>query len=137
MRDEKIVRKGTMETMKYSFKFGRGKKVIISGSESFETLGYGILREYHIRPEHIYCFNFANGDMTNCATPLGPINDGIGNVSIETKIKDRKMEIGEEMMGVLIFWPFLTLYQKVNTSAVSEEKISFSTDTAFFYLPND
>ena len=36
----------------------------------------------------------------NGITPLGPINDGMGNVSIEMKIKDRKMEIGEEMMFV-------------------------------------
>ena len=89
--------------MKYRFKFGRGKKVTISGNESFETLGYEILHEYHIRPEHIYCFEFANGDATNCASPLGPMNDDMGNVSIETKIKDRKMEIGEEIM--LVYGP--------------------------------
>lgn len=89
--------------MKYRFKFGRNKKVIISGNESFETLGYKILKEFNIRPEHIYCFEFSNGDVTNCASPLGPMSDGMGKVSIEMKIKDRKMEIGEEMM--LVYGP--------------------------------
>ena len=84
--------------MKYRFKFGRGKKVIISGNTTFESLGYKILRDYGIHPEHLYNFVFANGDITNSSSPLGPIDNGIGNVSIETKIKDRELEIGEEMM---------------------------------------
>lgn len=44
--------------------------------------------------------NFSNGDVTDLASPLGPINDGMSNVSIETKIKDRKVEIGEKMVLV-------------------------------------
>jgi len=83
--------------MKYRFKSGRGKKVVISENETFERLGYEMLREYNITPNHLYWFEFANGDMTNSASPLGPMNDGMGKVSIETKIKDRKLEIGEEM----------------------------------------
>ena len=86
--------------MKYRFKSGRGKKVVISGNETFEKLGYEMLKAYHIQPEHLYCFEFSNGDVTDSASPLGPINDGMSNVSIETKIKDRKMEIGEEMVLV-------------------------------------
>ena len=83
--------------MKYHFKFGHGKKVIINGNETFETLGYKILKEYGISSEHLFCFEFSNGDATNSASPLGPINDRLGNVSIETKIKDRNVEIGEVM----------------------------------------
>ena len=86
--------------MKYRFKSGRGKKVVISGYETFEKLGYEMLRQYHIDPDHLFCFEFANGDVTDSASPLGPINDGMGNVSIETKIKDRKLEIGEELILV-------------------------------------
>ena len=81
--------------MRYCFKFGRGKKVIISGNETFEFLGFKVLKEYHISPEHLFCFEFDNGDVTDSASPLGPINDGMGNVSIETKINDRNIEIGE------------------------------------------
>ena len=83
--------------MKYRFKFGRGKKVVISGNDTFETLGFKVLKGYHISPEHLFSFEFENGDMTDSASPLGPINDGMGNVSIETRIKDRKMEIGEAL----------------------------------------
>ena len=74
--------------------------MVISGNETFEKLGYEMLKAYGIEPYHLYCFEFANGDMTDSASPLGPINDGMGNVSIETKIKDRKLEIGEEMILV-------------------------------------
>lgn len=89
--------------MKYHFKFGRGKKIIISGNESFESLGFQILEEYNINPDHLFCFEFANGDSTDSASPLGAMHDGNGNVSIETKIKNRKMEIGEQMTFVYDF----------------------------------
>lgn len=59
-----------------------------------------MLRQYHIDPEHLYCFEFANGDITNSAAPFGTIDDWMSNVSIKTKIKDRKLEIGEEMILV-------------------------------------
>ena len=59
-----------------------------------------MLRQYHIVPEHLYCFEFANGDITNSAAPFGTIDDWMSNVSIKTKIKDRKLEIGEEMILV-------------------------------------
>lgn len=59
-----------------------------------------MLRQYHIDPEHLYCFEFANGDVTNSAAPFGAIDDWMSNVSIKTKIKDRKLEIGEEMILV-------------------------------------
>ena len=83
--------------MKYLFKFGRGKKVIVNGTDSFELLGLKALKEYRISPEHLFSFEFENGDMTDSASPLGPISDGMGNVSIETKIKDREMKIGESL----------------------------------------
>ena len=54
-----------------------------------------VLKEYHISPEHLFSFEFDNGDMTDSASPLGPISDGMGNVSIETKISERKMQVGE------------------------------------------
>lgn len=37
----------------------------------------------------------SNGDTTDSACPPGPMDDGLGNVSIEMKIKDRKMDVGE------------------------------------------
>lgn len=86
--------------MKYHFKSGRGKKVVINGNDTFEKLGYEMLRQYHIDPEHLYCFEFANGDVTNSAASIGTIDDWMSNVSIKTKIKDRKLEIGEEMILV-------------------------------------
>lgn len=86
--------------MKYHFRAGRGKDIIISGNETFEELGFKILREYHIDPDHLFMFEFANGDATDSASPFGPMNDGLGNVSIETKIKNRKMNVGETMTMV-------------------------------------
>ena len=86
--------------MKYHFKSGRGKKVVINGNDTFERLGYEMLRQYHIDPEHLYCLEFVNGDVTNSAAPFGTIDDWMSNVSIKTKIKDRKLEIGEEMILV-------------------------------------
>ena len=56
--------------MKYCFKSGRGKKVVISGNETFEKPGYEMLKAYHIQPEHLYCFEFSNGDVTDSASPL-------------------------------------------------------------------
>ena len=94
IRSEKVEAYSETE-MKYRFKFGRGKKVVVSENDTFETLGFKVLKEYHISPEHLFSFEFENGDMTDSASPLGSISDGMGNVSIETKIKDRKMEIGE------------------------------------------
>ena len=83
--------------MKYHFRVGRGKNIMISGDETFEVLGFRILREYRIDPDHLFMFEFANGDATDSASPFGPINDGLGNVSIEMKIKDRKIDVGEIM----------------------------------------
>ena len=39
--------------MKYHFKSGRGKIVVINGNDTFEKLGYEMLRQYHIDPEHV------------------------------------------------------------------------------------
>ena len=82
--------------MKYRFDIGEGKKVIISGDETFESLGYEILREYGIKPDQLDRFMFADGDITNSISQLE--QKGIGIVSIKTKIKDRKLEIGEDMI---------------------------------------
>ena len=88
--------------MKYHFRAGRGKNIIIDGNDTFVELGFMILREYHIVPDHLFCFEFSNGDSTDSASPFGAFPDGMGmgNVSIETKIKDRKMDVGEEMTFV-------------------------------------
>lgn len=82
---------------KYHFRAGRGKNIFIDGNATFEELGFAILKEYHIMPDHLFSFEFSNGDSTDSASPLGPINDGMGNVSIEMKIKDRKMMPDETM----------------------------------------
>lgn len=87
--------------MKYRFKFGRGQKVIISDNKTFDDLGYAILKKYGITPEHLYSFRFSNGECTTSAMPFGffgGFDDGMGTVPIETKLKDRKMEIGEVLI---------------------------------------
>lgn len=86
--------------MKYHFRAGRGKNIIIDGDATFEELGFAILREYGIMPDHLFMFEFSNGDATDSASPFGPINDGLGNISIEMKIKDRDMDAGETMTFV-------------------------------------
>ena len=89
--------------MKYHFRVGRGKNIIVSGNETFEDLGFKILSEYGIEPDHLFLFEFANGDNTESASPFGPMHDGLGNVPIETKIKNRKMAVGETMTMVYDF----------------------------------
>ena len=82
--------------MKYHFRAGRGKNIIISDTKTFEDLGFAILREYHIDPDHLFMFEFSNGEETNSATPLGPMND-YRDVRIDSKLKSRKLEVGEAM----------------------------------------
>lgn len=89
--------------MKYHFRVGRGKNIIVDGDTTFEELGFAILREYQIIPDHLFLFEFSNGDNTDSACPFGPMNDGLGNVSVETKIKNRRMDIGEIMTFVYDF----------------------------------
>ena len=79
--------------MKYHFRVGRGKNVIVDGNTTFEELGFAILREYQMVPDHLFLFEFSNGDNTDSACPFGPMHDGLGNVPIETKIRDRRMAI--------------------------------------------
>lgn len=86
--------------MKYHFKFGRGKKLIVGEETTFMELGFAILSEYDMIPDHLFMFQFSNGDNTDSACPLGPMNDRLGNVSIETKIRDRNMAIGEVLTFV-------------------------------------
>lgn len=86
--------------MRYHFRAGRGKNIIVDGAATFAELGFAILKEYQIIPDHLFMFQFSNGDTTDSACPLGPIDDGLGNVSIEMKIKDRKMDVGEIMTFV-------------------------------------
>lgn len=97
--EQSMLTNGGMD-MKYHFRAGRGKNVTINEDETFETLGFMILEAYEIFPDHLFMFEFADGDCTDSACPLGPMHDGLGNVPIETKIKDRHMEIGEEMRFV-------------------------------------
>ncbi len=89
--------------MKYHFKAGRGKNIIVDGDATFEELGFAILKEYEIIPDHLFLFEFSNGDATDSACPFGPMNDGLGNISIEMKIRDRNMDVGETMTFVYDF----------------------------------
>ena len=82
--------------MKYHFRAGRGKNIIISDTKTFEDLGFAILKEYHITPDHLFMFEFANGEETNSATLHGPMDD-YRDVRIDSKLKSRKMEVGETM----------------------------------------
>ena len=43
-----------------------------------------------------FMFEFANGEETNSATPLGPMDD-YRDVRIDSKLKSRKMEVGDTM----------------------------------------
>lgn len=72
---------------------------MINGEETFETLGFKILQEYRITPDHLFLFEFSNGEEANSATPFGPFND-YRDVDIDTKIKSRNMEVGEVMTFV-------------------------------------
>lgn len=85
--------------MKYHFKVGRGKNITVDGDETFEDLGFKILIEYDIHPDHLFLFEFSNGEETNSASPFGPFDD-YRDVAIDSKIKDRNMEIGEVMVLV-------------------------------------
>ncbi len=89
--------------MKYHFKAGRVKNIIVDGDATFEELGFAILEEYQIIPNHLFLFQFSNGDTTDSACPFGPMNDGLGNIPIEMKIRDRNMDVGETMTFVYDF----------------------------------
>ena len=82
--------------MKYHFKVGRMKTIVVDGKDSFEKLGFAILDSYNIRLSHLFLFVFANGDETNSATLFGPMND-YRDVSMEATIESRNLEIGEAM----------------------------------------
>ena len=82
--------------MKYHFKVGRGKTIILNDTDTFTDLGFAILKKYRIWPDHLFMFEFENGEATNSATPLGPFND-YREVSIEAKLKSRHLVIGEVM----------------------------------------
>ena len=82
--------------MKYHFRAGRGKNIIISDTQTFEDLGFAILREYNIFPDHLFMFVFANGEETSSCSPFGPIND-YNDVDIDMPIKNRNLEVGETM----------------------------------------
>ncbi len=89
--------------MKYHFRVGRGKNIIIDGDATFRDLGLEILGEYGIMPDHLFLFEFSNGDATDSASPFGLMNDGLGNISVGMKIKNRKMDVGETMTFVYDF----------------------------------
>ena len=83
--------------MKYYFKVGRMKPIKLSGNDSFEALGSAILDAYHIEQDHLFMFRFSNGDETNSASPFGPMDD-YREVSIEAKIKNRNLQVGEDLI---------------------------------------
>ena len=80
--------------MKYHFRVGRGKNIIINDTKTFEDLGFAILKEFRMFPDHLFMFEFENGEATNSATPLGPMND-YREVRIDMKMKDRHLDIGD------------------------------------------
>lgn len=86
--------------MNYYFRVGNGKSIIVDEDTTFMELGFAILKEYRIIPDHLFMFEFANGDATDSACPLGPMNDGLGDISIELTIKERNMDVGEIMTFV-------------------------------------
>ena len=86
--------------MKYHFRAGRGKNIYIDDSSTFEDLGFAILREYDIDPDHLFLFQFENGDSTDSASPFGPMHDGLGTVPVDSPIKKRKMKTGETLVFV-------------------------------------
>ena len=83
--------------MKYYFKVGRKKPIILSENDSLETLGIAILDAYQIEQDHLFMFTFSNGDETNSFSPFGPMGD-YKDVSIEAKIKSRNLQVGEELI---------------------------------------
>lgn len=85
--------------MKYHFKVGRGKNIIVDGDETFEDLGLKILAEYNICPDHLFLFEFSDGKATNSASPFGPFDDD-GDVAIDSKIKSRRLKNSEVMTFV-------------------------------------
>ena len=89
--------------MQYHFRVGRGKKLLIDENDTFMTLGFMILDEYGITPNHLFLFEFADGERTNSACPFGPMHDDLGNISIESKIKDMHLSVGDEMRFVYDF----------------------------------
>lgn len=105
--------------MKYHFKVGRGKTIILNDTDTFTDLGFSILKEYRIWPDHLFMFEFENGEATNSATPLGPFND-YREVSIEAKLKSRHLVIGEVM--TLIYDYSSDWTRKVTLVEISSDK---------------
>ena len=82
--------------MKYHFKVGRAKSVVLDENDTFEKLGFAILDAYHIDSDHLFMFTFSNGDETNSVSPFGPMDD-YRDVDMDSPIKSRQMEVGEVM----------------------------------------
>ncbi len=82
--------------MKYYFKAGRAKNIVVDESDTFENLGFAILEAYRIDPDHLFMFTFSNGEETNSASPFGTMDD-YRDVLINSPIKNRGMEVGETM----------------------------------------
>ena len=82
--------------MKYYFKVGRAKSIAVNEDDTFENLGFAILEAYHIKPYHLFMFTFSNGEETNSATPIGPMDD-YRDVPIDSPINHRGMKIDEVM----------------------------------------
>ena len=80
--------------MKYHFKVGRLKTIIVDENDTFEKLGNLILKAYHIDIDHAFLFVFSNGEETNSGTLFGPMDD-YRDVAIDSQIKNRKMVVGE------------------------------------------
>ena len=80
--------------MVYTFKVGRSKTVKMKANQTFNDLCLAILKAYNMYPDHIFYLIFENGEYSESSTPLGSMS-GTGEVSLNTRLKDRKLQIGE------------------------------------------
>ena len=82
--------------MKYHFKVGRDKQIVLDASQTFEDLCWAILKAYRIDPDHIFLIEFPNGEETDSGTPLGPMS-GTGNIPLQTPLSDQDLKTGDVM----------------------------------------
>ena len=83
-------------SMKYHFKVGRAKNLVLDENDTFADLGFAVLDAYHIDSDHLFMFTFSNGDETNSVCPFGSMQD-YRDVDADSPIKSRQMEVGEVM----------------------------------------
>ena len=83
--------------MKYHFKAGQKDIILDRDTATFEELGYEILKAFNIYPSNMFEFEFEDGDFTKAAAVYGSEDDD-GQVVLESKIKDRALETGDQFL---------------------------------------